>query len=73
MPVWNSLWSIGRGPCRACGSTTKEYGQCKPQMTYPRSGGLSGHSGGVHYDIDLRICMRREDKIDRLPVPESVS
>jgi hypothetical protein len=46
----------------------------KLRMTYSRklSGGLFGRSGGVHYDIDLRICMHHEGKIDRQPVNESV-
>lgn len=46
----------------------------KLRVTYSRklSGGLFGSSGGVHYDIDLRICMHHEGKIDRQPVYESV-
>ncbi len=47
----------------------------KLRMTYSQrlSGGLFERSGGVHYDIDLQICMYREEKIDRQPVSESVN
>lgn len=42
-------------------------------MTYLRSDGLFGDSGGVQNDNRFRICMHREDNIDRWSVSESVS
>jgi len=52
----------------------RDVDDAKTTVTYSRklSGGLFGRSGGVHYDIDLRICMHHECKIDRQPVYESV-
>lgn len=35
--------------------------------------GLSGRSGGVHYDTGLRICMYHEERIGRRPGSKSVS
>ena len=47
-------------------------GDVKLRMTYYRrlSVGLLGRFGGVHYDIGFRICMYREESIDRRPVSE---
>jgi hypothetical protein len=48
----------------------KNPGNATLQMTYHQTLNVGLRSEGVHYDIRFRICMHREEKIDRRPGSE---